>query len=193
MHRPNQAFFAAFIAGALCPALAAQDYLAIQRQVEALGSGAEVKLRMADGRKERGRIGRMDADGFDFQTGKGSPEKRYDYAKVAGVELARRVYRSTGGRDLAAAHRVAMALGPGHHVLAQVRGGKTYRGHIDSIGQTEFTLRLDHSARSMNIPFMEIEHLEQNLSLKAKIGIAAAIAGTVGFLIYWRTVIDHDE
>ncbi|MBK5292718.1 MAG: hypothetical protein JJE04_13690 [Acidobacteriia bacterium] len=92
-----------------------------------------------------------------------------------------------------AARRVALALGPGHHVLTRVRTGRTYRGHIEMIEEQNFTLRLDRSRQSIAIPYAEIDHLEQNLSLRAKIGIAAAIAGTVGFLIYWRTVIDHDE
>ena len=105
-------------------------------------------------------------------------------------ETARRVYRSKGGRDPVAAHRVALALGPGHHVLTRVQSGKTYRGHIEKIDPEHLTLRLDRTGQSIAIPYMQIDHLEQNLSRLAKVGIVAAVGAGVCFLIWWRIVTD---
>lgn len=113
--------------------------------------------------------------------------------QTTGAKPVRRAYRSSRGRDPVAAHRVALALGPGHHVLTRVRSGKTYRGRIDKVGQEEFTLLLDHAKGPVSIPYAEIDHLEQNPSRRAKIGIVAAIAAGVGLLIFWRFVIDQDD
>src|SRR4029453_17695959 len=106
------------------------------------------------------------------------------------LELAKRVYRSDSGRDPIAAHRVALALGPGHHVLTRVRGGKTFRGRIEDIYLQYLTLHLDNNSQSVAIPYAQIDHLEQNLSRLAKIGIIAGIGTGVCFLIWWRIVTD---
>lgn len=184
---------AVFVAGALCSTITAQDALAIKRKLEEFGPGVDVKFRLADGNRGRGLIGKTGTNDFEIRLAKKAGIRSFNYAQVASVDLARRAYRSNQGRDSIAAHRVAVALGPGHHVLTRVRAGKTYRGQIASVDREEFTLLLDHAKGSVAIPYVEIDHLEQNLSRGAKIGIVAAVAAGVGLLIFWRYVIDQDE
>lgn len=193
MRKLNQALVAICVVSVLCPALASQDALAMKRRLEEFGPGADVKLRLADGSKRRGLIGQTRVDGFELRLAQTAAVQDFEYAQVASIELTSRVYRSNAGRDPVAAHRVALALGPGHHVLTRVRVGKTYRGHIDSVDPEGFTVLLDHTKKSITIPYAEIDHLEQNLSRAAKIGIVAAIAGGVALLVFWRYVIDLDE
>ena len=67
MRRLTNAIVATSVASLLCPTLAAQDALAIKRRLEEFGSGADVKLRFADGSKRRGLVGQMRADGFNLR------------------------------------------------------------------------------------------------------------------------------
>jgi ribosome maturation factor RimP len=191
MWKLHQAIAWIVIVCVFCPTLEAQDVVDMQRRVAELGQGAEIKLKLGDGSRRRGQVERIETEGFDLRESRESPARRIEYGQIASLELARRVYRSDGGPDPVAAHRVAVALGPGHHVLTRVRSGETYRGHIEKIDLQEFTIQLDRTRQLVVIPYAQIDHLEQNLSRAAKIAIAAAAIG-VGVLvvIYLRIVTD---
>jgi hypothetical protein len=190
MWRLNQAIAWTCIACVFCPTLGARDVVDMERRVTELGLGADIKLKLTDGSKRRGQVEWIGTEGFDLKQSHERSAQRIDYVQIASLDLAKRVYRSDAGRDPVAAHRVAVALGPGHHVLTRVRGGKTYRGRIENIDPQYLTLHLDHSGQSVAIPYAQIDHLEQNLSRLAKIGIIAAIGAGVCFLIWWRIVTD---
>ena len=190
MWRLNQAIAWICIAGVLCSTLGAQDVVGMQRRVTELGQGAYIKLKLVDGSKRRGQVESIGTEGFDLKESHERSARRVNYGQIASLDLAKRVYRSDAGRDPVAAHRVAVALGPGHHVLTRVRTGKTYRGRIENIDLQHVTLHLDNTGQSVAIPYAQIDHLEQNLSRLAKIGIIAGIGAGVCFLIWWRIVTD---
>lgn len=190
MWRPNQAIACICIASVFCPTLGARDVVDMERRVNELGPGADIKLKLTDGSKRRGQVESIGTEGFDLKQSHERSAQRIDYGQIVSLDLAKRVYRSGAGRDPVAAHRVAVALGDGHHVPTRVRDGKTYRGHIENIDPQHLTLHLDHTGQSVAIPYAEIDHLEQNLSALAKIGIVAAIGVGICFLIWWRIVTD---
>ena len=105
-------------------------------------------------------------------------------AESPSSEHVRPVYRAGAIPDPQAAHRVALALGEGKHIIVRLHSRKTHRGHIQSIDEGQFQVRLDRSDRLLAIPFDQVAYLEQNLTRKAKIAIiaAAAVAAVVTIL-----------
>jgi hypothetical protein len=190
MWRPNRGIVWICIAFVFHPTVGAQEIVEIRRRVLELGEGAAVKLKLADGSKRQGQVESIGSEGFNLRDRHATSAQMVNYRQIASFDLAKRVYRSNSGRNPVAAHRVAVALGTGHHVLARVRSGKTYRGLIASIDRQELTLHLDRTGQSVGIAYADIDHLEQNLSRLAKIGIVAGIGVGVCVAIYLRIVLD---
>ena len=195
MQKWNQAIAIMCIAGLLPFPCAAEhrsgSALDVQGLVNEFGPGADVKVKLGDGRTVRGQVRTIQSEGFHLISPH-KPSSFFRYQEVVSLRLANRVYRSGKERDIEAARRVAFALGPGHHVLTRIRTGKTYRGHIDTVSSAGFMLRLDHTGQSVPISYTDVDHLEQNLSRAAKIGIVAAAAGVVALIIIFRK-IEYDD
>jgi len=159
----------------------------VKHWAQEFGVGADVRLSLADGNKLRGRVEAIHDEVFVLRPKSESPPRELRYDEVTQLRLARSSFRANGNPDPEEARRVALALDVGKHVMTKVAGGRTFRGHIESIQADYLVLRLDHSAGAVQIPYQEVRHLEQNLSRGAKIGIIVAVAaGVVGFLIFWN-------
>jgi hypothetical protein len=106
------------------------------------------------------------------------------------MEPVKRVYRAGKNPDPAGARGVAMALGEGRHVVTRLHTRKTYRGRIEAINETQFSIRLDHNKGLMTIPYADVAYLEQNLSKRAKIliGIGVGIGAVLAALFIWGEV-----
>ena len=196
MRKWNQAIATMCIAGLLPLPGAAErkreSVAELQQLVNQFGSGADLKVTFKDGHKARGHVGAIQSQGFELLSRSDHPSSYVRYDDLAALRLGRRVYRSAKGRDPDAARRVAFALGRGHHVLARVRTGKTYRGHIETLNPQWFTVRLDHTGQAVPLSYIEIDHLEQNLSRGAKIGLLAVAAGAIVLIVILRK-IEYDD
>ena len=188
MLKRNRLIACICLASLLCPTLAAQNF--VRRQIAEFGVGTELNLKLTDGKNLRGLVETIGADGITLADSRRRSLQYVDYAQIVSIGATKRVYRSDSGPDLIAAHRVALALGPGHHVLARVRSGLTYRGHIEGVNSQSLTLRLDRTGQLVVISYEQIDHLEQNLSRLAKIGIIAGIGIGICVAIYLRIVLD---
>jgi ribosome maturation factor RimP len=187
MQKWNQVIASICIAGLLpisdASELEPQGGADVKGLVQEFGVGSDLKVTRRDGRNLRGRVRAIEDQGFELLSGDtGKRLFQVGYDDIATLTLAHRVYRSAKGRDIASARRVALALGRGHHVLTRVRNGKTYRGHIDAVDSDGLTLLLDHSHLALPISYSEIDHLEENLSRAAKIGIVAAAAAAIAVI-----------
>ena len=113
----------ASICGALivCPTVAGRDGLEARHLLSDLGPGADIKLKLVDGSKRRGRVESIGSEGFVLKSAPASAGQSIDYGLVADLDLVQRVYWSRSERDPVEARRVAVALGLEHHVLARVR------------------------------------------------------------------------
>lgn len=100
-------------------------------------------------------------------------------------ESARPVYRAGSLPNPTEAHRVALALGEGKHVVVRLQSKKTHRGHIHSIDRKQLQIRLDHTSRLLAIAFDDVAYLEQNLTRKAKIAIIAGVAGAAVLTVFF--------
>lgn len=160
------------------------DPTSVKHRAREFGLGADVKLNLADGNKLRGRVEALRDESFVLLPKPEGPSRELRYGDVTEIRLARVVFRADGSPDPLEVRRVALALDVGKHVMTKVAGGKTLRGHIESIQADHFVLRLDHDAGSVQIPYQEVLHLEQNLSMGAKIAIIVAIAASVALIIF---------
>jgi ribosome maturation factor RimP len=155
----------------------------IKQQVQQIGIGAEVKLKLAGGEKVRGNIQAMDDQGFVLGSGQQASHRRINYDQVARVALANLVYRATGVPDPIAASRVVMGLGAGHHIVVKTSEGKEYHGNIQVIDEDHFVLVPDHQIVSVQIAYTQVRYVEQNLSKGAKIAIVVGIIVVVAVVV----------
>jgi Holliday junction resolvasome RuvABC endonuclease subunit len=70
-------------------------------------------------------------------------------------------------------------LGVGHHIQVKTTAGKEYHGNIQAIESDLFTLLPDHQTAPVQIAFVEMQYVEQNLSNGAWIAIAVGVAAGV--------------
>jgi ribosome maturation factor RimP len=155
----------------------------VQQQVEQIGVGAEVKLKLAGGEKVRGNIQAIDDQGFVLGSGQQKSHRRITYDQVARVTLASLVYRASGAPDPIAASRVVAGLGAGHHIVVKTTEGKEYHGNIQVIGEDHFVMVPDHQTASVQIAYTQVHYVEQNLSKGAKIAIVVAIVVAVAVVV----------
>src|ERR1700676_4302686 len=116
----------------------------VKQQVEQIGVGAEVKLKLAGGEKLRGNLQAIDDQGFVLDSGQRASHRRITYDQVARVTLASLVYRASGAPDPIAASRVVAGLGVGHHILVKATEGKGYDGNIQISREATFRIGPEH-------------------------------------------------
>jgi ribosome maturation factor RimP len=155
----------------------------VKQQVEQIGVGAEVKLKLAGGAKLRGNLQAIDDQGFVLDRGQQESHRRITYDQVARVTLASLVYRASGAPDPIAASRVVAGLGVGHHIVVKTTEGREYHGNIQIIGEDHFVMVTDHPATSVPIAYTRVHYVEQNLSKGAKIVIVVAVVLAVAVVV----------
>ncbi len=166
------------------PQLATPSNLSsVKQQVEQIGVGAEVKLKLAVGEKLRGNLQAIDDQSFVLDRGRQKSHRRITYDQVARVTLARLVYRASGAPDPIAASRVVAGLGAGHHIVVKTTDGKEYHGNIQMIGEDHFVVVPDHQTASVQIAYTQVHYVEQNLSKGAKIAIVVAVVVVVAAVV----------
>jgi ribosome maturation factor RimP len=155
----------------------------IKQQVQQIGVGAEVKLKLAGGEKVRGNIQAVDDQGFVLDSGQQASHRRINYDQVARVTLASLVYRAPGVPDPIAVSRVVLGLGAGHHIVVKTTEGKEYHGNIQVIGEDHFVIVPDHQTGSVQIAYTQVRYVEQNLSKAAKITIVVGVILVVAVVV----------
>ena len=155
----------------------------MKHQVDQLGVGAKVKVKLEGGKKLEGYIETIDDEGFLLNSKREASPRRIAYDQVARLKFAKRSYRASGQPDPVEARRAVLGLGVGQHVMVKVAGGKKLRGHIEAIESDNFTLRPDRQTTAVQIVYNDVWRVQQNLSTGAKIAIAAAVIFGVVILI----------
>lgn len=142
-----------------------------KQQLQLLGVGAAVKLKLASGEKLRGSIRAIDADSLDLISRREGLPRRITYDEVTELKLAKLTYRSSGQPNAEEARRVVAGLGVGRHIAVKVTSGKKCRGHLQAINEDQFVLLLDREAKLVEIVYSDVQELGPNLSRGAKIAI----------------------
>jgi hypothetical protein len=159
---------------------------AVKQQIDQLGVGAKVKIRLANGKKLNGTILAIE-DGTFSVASAGSSRTSVAYDQVAQLKLARNTYKSKGTVDRNEVRRVLVALGVGRHIMVKTTAGEEYHGNILTIGNDSFKILPDHQSSSVEIPNDETLQLGPNLSTGSKVLIgvlvACAVLITVGVIV----------
>ena len=177
------------------PALAAEassNPEVVRQEMIQYGVGANLKLRLADGKTLKGSLVFLGEDGFELRGKPKEAPRRIAYSQVTGVKPARLSYRAKGQPDAVEARRTVLGLGVGHHIQVRTTRGAEYHGNIQTIDADTFTMLPDRQTSAVQISFSEVQVVGQNLSTGAKIVIAvvvvATIAVTVLVVVYVRAV-----
>ena len=168
------------------PALAAETSTypeLIRQEMIQYGVGANLKLRLADGKKLKGSLAFLGEDGFDLRGKPKEAARHIAYSQVTEVKPVRLSYRAKGQPDAVEARRTVLGLGVGHHIQVKITTGKEYHGKIQSIDTDAFTMLPDRQTSAVQISFSEVQSVEQNLSKGAKIVIAVAVVATIAVVV----------
>ena len=163
-----------------------------QRQVELLGVGAAVKVRLANGRRLDGSITSIDAGSFDLALRRGEV-RRITYGEVAELRFVSATYKASGPPNATAVRRVAAGLGAGRHVAVKVTSGQTFRGHIQAVHEEHLVLLRDRATIPIDIAYDEVQALGPNLSTNAKNAIWIGLGVTALIVILAVVITEPDE
>jgi ribosome maturation factor RimP len=155
----------------------------IRQEIIQYGVGANLKLRLADGKKLKGSLVFLAEDGFELRVKPKEPPRHIAYSQVTEVKLTRLSYRAKGQPDAVEARRTVLGLGVGHHIQVKTTTGKEYHGNIQTIDADTFTMLPDRQTVSVEIPFSQVQYVEQNLSIAAKIAIAVVVVVVVATIV----------
>ena len=170
----------------------------MKHQVDQLGVGAKVKVKLEGGKKLEGYIETIDDEGFLLNSNREASPRRIAYDQVARLKFAKRSYRASGQPDPVEARRTVIALGVGQHVMVKVAGGKKLRGHIEAIEEDHFILLRDHESTRVAIPYAEVQQVGKNLSKGVKIaivvgGVAVLVVAIIGMAAFAKGVREGNE
>lgn len=158
----------------------------VKQQVDQLGVGAKVKIRLANGKKLNGTIQSIEEGSFLVASKQSSPTP-VAYEQVVQLKLAKITYKSKAAVDVDEARRVMVGLGVGRHIMVKTAAGKEYHGNILAIGAESFTILPHHQAAAVQVAYGEILQTGPNLSKGAKIAIGVGVA--VAILIIVAVVV----
>src|SRR5262245_34152290 len=154
------------------------DPTLIQQQVTGLGLGADVKVKLADGKKLRGRIQAIADQSFQLALKREETSEAIGYDQVAELRLTDLYYKAKASPNTTEARRTVVGLGIGKHVLVKYGNGRKIRGTIVMIDTDHFALLPDHQFTSLQVFYDDTWQAQPNLSRTAKmlIGVGAFLA-----------------
>jgi len=163
-----------------------------QRQVELLGVGAAVKVRLADGQRLDGSITSIDAGSFDLALRRGEV-RRITYGEVAELRFVSATYKTSGPPNGTEVRRVAAGLGAGRHVAVKMTSGQTFRGHIQVVHEKHLVLLRDRATIPIDIAYDEVQALGPNLSARAKAAIWVGVGVAALMVILALAITNPDD
>jgi ribosome maturation factor RimP len=155
----------------------------IRHEITQYGIGANLKLRLADGKRLKGCLVLLAEDGFELRSKPKEPPRHVAYSQVTEVKPAVLVYRAKGQPDAVEARRTVLGLGIGHHIQVKTTTGKEYHGNIQTIDTDTFTMLPDRQTSPVQITFSQVQYVEQNLGKVALIAIAVVAAATIAIVV----------
>jgi len=165
---------------------ASSNPAAVKQQVNLLGVGAKVKVRLTDGKKLNGAIQGIEERAFLLGSKASSP-RSLAYEQVAQLRFAKETYKVGGAEDAAEARRVLAGLGIGRHIVVKTAEGKEYHGNVLAIDRSHFSVLPDGQMAPVQFAYTDLVQLGPNLSKGAKVALIVALA-LVGAYLIWFAV-----
>jgi len=151
------------------------DPTLIQQQVTGLGVGADVKVKLTDGRKLRGRIQAIADQNFQLALKREATPEAIAYDQVSELRLTDLYYKAKGDPEAIEARRTVVGLGIGKHVLVKYGNGRKIRGTIEMIDTDHFVVLGDHQSTSLQVSYDDTWQAQPNLSRTAKMLIGVGV------------------
>jgi ribosome maturation factor RimP len=154
----------------------------VKERVEGLGVGAEVTVKLNDGREQRGRIDNIAEENFQLTQNNQTFPLRY--VDVADLHLVNPKYKAKGQVDPIRVRQVVINLGVGQQAKLKLISGVKIIGDIRAIDKEAFAIFDSGTNKRTSVPFSEVSELEKKSGsmgtgkqlLGMAIGVGAAIA-----------------
>ena len=159
------------------------DPTAVKQQVDLFGVGANVKLKLADGKKLKGSIQSIEDGAFLLASKPEASPTRVGYDQVAELKLAKVTYKTSGQPDATQTRRVIAGLGVGRHIVVKTADGAEYHGKVQAVEADHFTILPDHQKVPVQIAYSDTALLSPNptkgtwiaIGILAGIGVAVLV------------------
>jgi hypothetical protein len=146
----------------------------LKQKVELFGVGANVNVKLMDGRKMKGSISSIIGAGFTLAPEPGGLTRPINYEEISELKLATRKYEASGVPDASEARRVIAALGTGKHVMVRTASLKIH-GQITSIEPDHFVILPDDQKNPVQIAYQDVQQVGKNLGILSMIGLVTVI------------------
>ncbi len=198
MHRTSRRLAVVLIASLLWmttvdavagPQSTAQSDYVIRRQVELLGPGSELKLKLADGRTLEGSIGAVDSASFELISKKDHDRVQIDYRVVAEFEVRKVVFPEAKDMNVQV-QRVVNQLGIGRHIQVKTSSEKV-NGNVHRIWDDHFELLLDKKWKSLDVAYTDVRELSPQPSKRRQTGDGPDVGKVIlmGFALFLIVVL----
>ena len=150
-----------------------------------MGVGSYVALELVEGNKLKGRLELIGDKHFTMEllAGQGST-LRVMYEEVRKLKVIKKTsYRAKGPPRAALARQAIDGLGVDTHVMVKLPDERVLRGHIQTIHETRFTLRLDTTGQQTPIPYDQVQQVRENPHVPILIGVFFAVGALVVLVV----------
>jgi hypothetical protein len=157
----------------------------VKEQVEGLGVGAEVTVKLNDGREQRGRV--HDIAEESFQLAQDSQTFPLRYVDVTDLHLVNPKYKAKGQVDPIRIRQVVFDLGLGQRAKLKLISGQKIIGDIRSIDKEAFTIYDSGTNKRASVSFNEVSEIEKKSGSigtgKQLLGMAIGVGVAMGILL----------
>lgn len=157
----------------------------IQQQVQNVGVGAYLEIKLKDGSKLEGRVEALEPTQITLTAHNNSAPRHIRYDEMAEIKnVHRKLYRAKGQPDVFLVRQAVETLGVGEHVMVRTAGNVIRRGNIKAIDGEHFTIRLDTNGEPATIQFREVYEIHENPHLVIiPVIIIGAVAGVIALVV----------
>jgi ribosome maturation factor RimP len=163
------------------PKLSGAPHTDVKQRIENFGVGADLKLKLEDGKKVRGVVESIGDSSFVVVSEK-SGRQEIAFNDLKNLSYPKRGYKAEGAPDPVLAKRMVVQLGVGEHIMVKVLDQKV-RGHIREIHADHFVVQPDGQAATLQVPYENISKVNKNLSFGATLAIVIGIAAAVVLIL----------
>ena len=166
------------------------NFTSAKQQVDLLGVGAKVKIKLTDGKKLQGKIKAVDDEGFFLNARWGAKPRRITYNQVVRLNPTKLKpsHQALRYRPAPAEVReMVTGLGVDNHVRVELAGGKKYRGRIQAIEPDQFTIfRLGIiKSSTLRIAYRDVRRVKQQKKAARTTRTVGKYAAAVAIFTGW--------
>lgn len=144
-----------------------------------LGEGAEVKVKLTDGKELKGGIKSYGDSDLVLDVKGEEGTKTVNYSDIAELKAAKKSYKTSGAPDAVKARTAVVGLGVGQHVMVKFDGDRILRGHIKEIGPDRFTIMPDAQQTPVEVAYNSMQVVHENPGAGTTLVLVLLVVGAV--------------